>query len=546
MGVFKSLIPLTRRPRSVTLWSACALALCSTFVFAADVSQRDWQRYTDDAGIEMLADIGDDHARQLMRELVRFEPIVDEYIEPFSRVAKSIAPRVDGAEVQAAGRQPLELLVMKRRRDFVRLFRPRHFAAFTLPTLQKTLLAVGPMGNKDSLREHLLHEYVHFRLRRDVPGGLPLWFEEGLATFLSQARFTGARPGKEKRQADSSEEQPSLKVSMGYWRPSFEGNYEQLPIMLARRDLRGLDSKDRNLRNNSGSGVRNFYRSAHAMVRYLYLDVKVDRNALAGALVRGDAGFPGSIGVRMVDASRAVRLLFIGKYSPLQHYQTVEPPPREIAVADVPSLEVRRVLAEIAAHTNPAQAQKLFSQVANETPELGWPWLGQSFTLRVQQEMAQALTALNRAEQLLPDDPRMLVERAALRTAGCIAERAEHCPKAWRAAMLDLRDALDGDPTNYDAIYRLGITHLFMGQPGEAVGYLQIAWQRVPWSPRVNYFVGESMRLLGDTRARWYLTNAQRWASSGFFQKAAEIALAALPATRHTPQSPTARLSNGD
>ena len=92
--------------------------------------------------------------------------------------------------------------------------------------------------------------------------------------------------------------------------------------------------------------------------------------------------------------------------------------------------------------------------------------------------------------------------------------------------MGSLRDALDGQPQNYEAIYRLGLTHLFLGQPGEAQGYLEISWQRVPWSARVNFFLGEAMRLAGDTRARWYLSNAQRWAANDFFRAAATAAIA--------------------
>ena len=94
--------------------------------------------------------------------------------------------------------------------------------------------------------------------------------------------------------------------------------------------------------------------------------------------------------------------------------------------------------------------------------------------------------------------------------------------------MFDLRDVLELQPDSFEAIYRLGLAHLYIGQPGESLGYLEIAWRRAPWSARVNYFLGENLRLLGDSRARWFLQNASRWAASDYFREASRLALAEL------------------
>ena len=123
-----------------------------------------------------------------------------------------------------------------------------------------------------------------------------------------------------------------------------------------------------------------------------------------------------------------------------------------------------------------------------------------------------------------------MLERSSLATAGCIVERRPECAERYSDSVYELRDVLDAQPDNFEAIYRLGLAHLYIGQAGEAQAYLEIAWRRVPWSARVNYFLGEAMRLLGDSRAQWYLENAERWAASAYFRKAAQSSLEALVA----------------
>ena len=130
-----------------------------------------------------------------------------------------------------------------------------------------------------------------------------------------------------------------------------------------------------------------------------------------------------------------------------------------------------------------------------------------------------------------------MLERSLLDTSGCIVDRRPECAERWRDAVFNLRDVLEEQPDSFEAIYRLGLAHLYIGQPGESLGYLEIAWRRAPWSARVNYFLGENLRLVGDSRARWYLQNAARWATSDYFRKASRMALAELEPTLSSPVS---------
>jgi len=494
------------------------------------MADRDWRRYTQllpagqsasesPTAVELLTDVSDKQAKQILQDLGFFSQLVDEFVQPFTDLARGIAPALAGSRVDPAGTDRLEIVMLARRRDFTRLFRPSHFAAFTLPTLQKTVLVVGPLGGKASLREHILHEYVHYRLRRDVPGGLPLWFEEGLATFLSKVQF-------DDDEIDPAQLAFELNYSLGFWVPSNHGvllthnvePIERLPLLIARRELKGMKTDD----------VRRFYRTAHGFVRYLYLVSGVKREQLARSLVLDDPGFPDGAGVDLLTASRSVRQLFKGgNFDLLRARVNLHKAP----VGDpVPAAakDVRRTLAESALMMNPAAAEKLFASHLHKEPGAIAAWVGQANALRLQGKTDAAKQILAQAQTLAADDPTVLLEQAALASSGCIVRHSPDCGEAWLRAKDSLSAALEADPDNFEAIYRLGIAQLYSGSPGTAQGYLEIAWQRVPWSPRVNFFLGESMRLLGDSRARWYLTNAQRWASNAFYRAAAEAALARL------------------
>jgi len=489
----------------------------------ADIANRNWQRYEpaqSSSGAVLYTDARPKVAAELLYELSRFDVLVDQYIEPFAQLAHDIAPGLGDRPHSATNDEELALLIFSRRQDFVRLFNPSHFAAFTLPTLDSTTLVVGPVSRSDGLRENLLHEYVHYRLRRDVPGGLPLWFEEGLASYLSNVRF--------RRDTES------LQVELGHWtRQEHDRARRALPHVRLGTDksfrLQDLVER-RNLRGLPRTAVEQFYHTSHALVRYLYANAELDRSALAAALVLGQPKFPAGVNVDLARASRVIRRHYDSTAGATE--RLVLEVPGDVAIAQQPlaAAQARRRLADTTLIANPPAAARLYEKLAREWPEEAWPWVGAAKALRLQDKTSQAQVRLAVAQKLAPDNSAVLLEQAAARTTGCMVSPTPACPQAWQDAMLDLRDALDYDANSYEAIYRLGIAHLFLGQPGEAQGYLRVAWQRVPWSPRVNFFVGESLRLTGDTRARWFLDSAQRWAASSFYEKAATEALGRLPA----------------
>ena len=88
-----------------------------------------------------------------------------------------------------------------------------------------------------------------------------------------------------------------------------------------------------------------------------------------------------------------------------------------------------------------------------------------------------------------------------------------------------IREALESDPDNIEAIFSLGVIELYSGQPGRAVNYLKIAEAHAPWSPSINFHLGEAFRLLGDPIGKTYLIKARNWAHSNVWRRLAEKSL---------------------
>lgn len=535
--------------RSLRLLIFCLAPLIATSVHTAhaDTAQRDWRRITSDLvpadRLVMVTDLGARDAKLLLGELELFDAFIDEFVAPFVPLARQIAPELVAREMQVAEksrqqgkRAALRVVVMRRRTDFTRLFSAGHFAAFTIPTLARTTLVVGPTVGTESIRTNLLHEYVHYRMRRDVPGGLPLWFEEGLASFLSQVKF--APVDFEPAQATGSH-----LYKLGLWRESEGAPDMPIDQLLSFRDLRGV----------SRSKTQSFYRTAHALVRYLYLHANLDKQQLASSLVLGQPKFTEQAGFDLQAAKKSVRSLrpnesrsvkwqssrgFEPRNAPFLWGQfTAHEQSAAFSASSMSTNDVRELLAESTLLINAPASERLYARVRKSEPTRLSATLGYVRSLRFQIKTEEAAAVLEEAESTQPDAWGLMLERSLLDTSGCIVDRRPECAQRWRDAVFNLRDVLEMQPDSFEAIYRLGLAHLYIGQPGESLGYLEIAWRRAPWSARVNYFLGENLRLIGDSRARWYLQNAARWAASDYFREASRMALEELEPALSSPVS---------
>ncbi len=129
------------------------------------------------------------------------------------------------------------------------------------------------------------------------------------------------------------------------------------------------------------------------------------------------------------------------------------------------------------------------------------------------------------ALRLAPDDPAAQIEYGVRLIQNCIMVRALGCDERWKQAVKLFRSGVRADPERLDAVMGLGLSYLHSGRPGEALNYLKIAYQKAPWAPHLNFYLGETYRLVGDPRARRHLLNARNWSDQDLWRRLATAAL---------------------
>jgi len=436
-------------------------------------------------------------------------------LERFERVAEPFLP---GEPV--ARRNTLKLVVFQRRNDFLALTGNRRFAGYMQPSLQTNRLLVGPV--RGGLDETTLHEYAHYLLRNRTGVSLPMWFDEGLATLLGHTTFDredallGALPVRQ-----------------------LEAHLVRRPQTRTPRQRLSRTLKSTDMSRLPGTRINEFYDLSWLTTHYLYFNVYGDDLALDR--IRGsdlDA---------FLHAGNQTLFEHLGQ-SPTQllrqlktHLKNWEQPRRVPAVAGsarstdfhcLSDFERDLELARAIHVQNPARARGLlepYLAAAEASP------LPVSADLELRVVMARTDIAADRydaagrlLEHTLTQDPanaEAMVLTADLMVRDCLFNRDQTCQSQWLEAGTLYRSALRQDPTRYDGILGLGLAQLYSGRPGDAVNYLKVAYARVPWAAVVNYYLGESYRLLGDSRARIYLENTRNWAAEDIWRLLAEESL---------------------
>jgi tetratricopeptide (TPR) repeat protein len=389
-------------------------------------------------------------------------------------------------------------------------------AGFMQQSLTTNTLAIGPSRGNKNLHTTALHEYSHYLLRNRLDIALPLWFDEGLASFLSAIEFQTAtveigtlprgrmkslsrlnRGQAERLQITNS---PSAKVSLRqvlqadsvlHWSAPRLAAFYDWSWLITHYLLVGIDDKPDTLREYLATGhvalvdylgmsYQDFHKVLNRHARKRTPSRVVERPASAGS------GYT----YRCLDAqARDYQLSLVTLlYNPQGATELLEPH----LAANPDSIKLLVAMADAQARLdNPTAARRL----------------------------------LQHARELAPADVDVTVALANLATGKCLFEQHDDCPGIWRDAVALYREAVAADPARLDAVVGLGLSYLHSSRPGEAVNYLRVVYGAMPWSVQVNFYLGESYRLIGDRRAKIYLTNARNWAQNEIWRRLAEVAL---------------------
>jgi tetratricopeptide (TPR) repeat protein len=475
------------------------LSLCAT-TLQADESEH-WCETTSPT-FQLISNLPADAQADLVTSLARFEAVA----EPF----------LPGDPVTRRG--SLKLVVFRQRGEFLELTGKRQFAGYMQPSLQTNRLLIGPV--QGSLTETALHEYTHYLLRNRTGVSLPIWFDEGLATLLGHTELDAGQVVAGTLPVRRLEGRLAYRVQ------------SRSPQQKLTRTINA-----NSLESFSGERINEFYDLSWLLSHYLYFGVysdelaagRIRNSGLTRFLQAGDQTLFEHLDLRPTQLVRRLEkhLRSWDRPAPKTLPESVSP---SIGFRCLTALERDLELARAIHVQNPATARRLLAPHAAVDSELSRAALAELNIVRARTEIAA--DAHDVAEQLIeealtlsPGNAEAMVIAADLTVGDCLFGRKQACQERWQTAAALYRSALRQDPGRYDGILGIGLARLHAGQPGDAVNYLRVAYERVPWASVVNYFLGESYRQVGDSRARIYLQNARNWAGTDLWRRLAEESL---------------------
>ena len=454
----------------------------------------------------MLSDLAPDNARALADRLTRFRLAVQGLLVP-----------------RQSSDPPLRIIAFRHARDFRRVFSLRQVGGFTLSSLDRYTLAFGPDSRRGYPAGALtaLHEYTHYLLHNRQQMNYPAWYEEGFANFLSTTYMSadGVVVGhvptiKRWQMARSTLALADLldeRFVFDWNRRDLEDVYLKawlLVHMLQHGHLVGLPGGHR------GSNPP-FHTRVPEMIEMINAGVPAK-----DAIER-------SLGLDLPALERMLRAYGRRKSLPTRILDVDVEQETSMDVQPLAPDEVWRALAGAAAATgNRRFAERLYHRVLGENADDVDALVGLSATT---EDPANALQAARRALALDEGHPGANVRMAKLRASECRQATTEQCYASWRESAEFYRRAVRSDPEGVDAVFGLGVVYVYLGQAGDALGYLRVAHQRAPWAPPVNLYLGEAYRLVGDAQsARAHLTKAMHWHRNERWRERAALALSMI------------------
>ena len=496
-----------RQTPAVRLRAAAAVFAATVAAAApagAAVEERAWC-VTSSRHFEIVTDLRERKALELATSLDRF------------RIAASaLLPGEVDALRTASPTPALRILVFQRARDFAGLFGFPRIAGFAQPSLRKSLLVFGPTpgGRFDTIA---FHEYTHHLLRSRLTLNLPIWYEEGFASYLATLDV---------------DENDIATVGRGP---------HPLLLHLLRKPATRLEAvlEERYRVDWQRHDLNDIYTLAWGIVRFLLHAKRPSGEpyaaALGGFLAAVDQGTPSAVALReqIGIAPEALQGVMRRHYD---RFENAQPPvfkfrlphhdPTPFQHECLDGANKLLTLANAVSRHQPERARGFYERMLERQPSHTAALIGLS---RVQTDAQRALTIAETAAAAAPNDAGALVRLAETLMASCRPPTDEQCQRPWRQAAQAYRRTLSLDPRRADAALGLGVFHLHTNQPEAALPHLQRALARAPWSPRIHFYLGHAYRRTGAVlEARRHLRKTAYWHPDGRWRQRALEALEQL------------------
>ena len=173
--------------KAVVLRAPVRLSLLSLHLLvgstaSADIRFSDWCEYRSPA-YRLLTDLPAPLVAELHARLARLPPVIEALLADSGQ-----EPRATQAQLPQ-----LLFIVFRRQRDYAETVASGHFSGYMQPSLAGNRIVLGAGRNRAELFAGAQHEYAHHLLRVLHSEGLPLWYEEGLASLSADVRWSENR-----------------------------------------------------------------------------------------------------------------------------------------------------------------------------------------------------------------------------------------------------------------------------------------------------------------------------------------------------------------
>ena len=437
----------------------------------------------EDDAMQLYSDLHLDQSRELFRSLIEFDSAVEQLIP---RKSTGIKPKV-------------RILAFQRFRDFTKIFGSYKIIGISQPSLNEHTLAMAKNPRTRNVEEVAFHEYVHFLYSTVVEPRMPVWFEEGLAQYLSTARLIGRG-----------------RVSIG------EVPARELYKAMARSDPPWTQILDHRFATDwKRDDFLQSYRASWAVVHYLMHGTNSEGEPLAERvpqLIEQIAGGRSSLealtsvsGYATRELQTAIRRHFrLDRDSDrLVDYQIPDRNP-ELVPRCLESHEINLLLGQVMQYRDPLRALKYLDRARQLKPDDVPTLIALSYAKKA--DPKAALVYAKKALKLGPESAQASTRMAELVASGCISHPVGECRASLEAAISFYRMALRHDPLELDASFGLGTVYLVIGRAGDALNHLLITHRRAPWAPRIDLLLGKAYRAVGNnTNALRHIDRTLRW-----------------------------------
>ncbi len=498
-----------------------ALSLCPATAGAGDLPSafsRTWCTFSTDH-FELITDLPKHQATAKIERLDRFRQM---FLVLF-------------AEAQDRSWVPLQMLGFRRAKDFKELTDAQHYSGITIPSLHRYRLLFGPEQRR-GVRDTDLHEYAHYLVRSQTQQNYPLWYDEGLASYLSAVNLRRDQPvlgyldrkirfAKTLGRGISYEEVLQATDFVGWSKKKVAAFYEKSWLLVHFIRLGHQAKGFPDLRASAAAYLsqprRDFaatFQPSTSHIARLWPEANPSRPAQA------KPGSPDNLTAQ----SRKMQSLLDDYRGSVYIGESARLPDSNLGAIERRCLDERQsrlVLARSIARLNPTLAIKVLEDADGERSAEEMTTLALALA---DLDQNRAMTAVAKALQLDPNHADAIVQLANLKTRNCTLSSDPACLALWGEATDLFRRALALNPERHDAAFGLGVAYLHAGRAPDALHYLRVAHGKMPWSVQTNFYLGEAYRIIGDEHAAIHLRKARNWALEPAWIVLTETALARL------------------